>query len=78
MTARYLRVRPHPSVGNSPVPLAPRRFLRAATCAPEGELVLDEPFIRRRVLHDELVIVAEGDAALPAAVEARAQRGGAA
>ena len=72
---RYLRVKPHPSVGANPVPLARGRTVTAAACPAEGMLVEDTVFVRRRVLHNELVIVATGDAALPAAVAAQAAKG---
>lgn len=62
-----LRVKPHPSLRDIPVPLEDGTKLRAADCPPEGKLVRDTIYVRRRVMFNELVIVAEGDAALPKA-----------
>ncbi len=69
MTAQMLRVAPHPDVGDLPVPLEGGGSITRATTPEAGVLVTDSLFIRRRVAHRELVILAEGDAALPAQVE---------
>lgn len=72
MTApKMLRVRPHKSVGDLPVPLADGTRLTHERAGAHGHLVADSAYIRRRIAAGELDVVAEGAAALPAAIEAK-------
>ena len=67
----YLRVTPS---GDLPTPThdgeGGRLVLRKGA-PPEGHLVADNVFNRRRILFGELVLLAEGDAALPRPETAR-------
>jgi hypothetical protein len=69
-----LRVRPHDSVGDLPVPMpgGKHKWLTRAACPPEGYLVADDMHVRQLILHNDLVLLAEGTAALPAAHEGAA------
>ncbi len=60
-----LRVMPHPSVGDLPVPLHDGRRLTRAGAPEEGYLVADSLYVRRRILFNELVLLAEGQDAHP-------------
>ena len=60
---QYLRVAPHESVGDLHVPLGNGAKITRATVPPEGHLVMDSDFIRRRIAANELVLLAEGSAA---------------
>ena len=73
MTApNMLRVRPHKAVGDLPVPLEDGTKLTHARAGKHGHLVADTMYIRRRIRSRELELLAEGAAALPAAIEAKA------
>ncbi len=67
MTPHMLRVRPHVSVSDLPVPMPGGKRLTRAQCPPEGFLIADGLFVRRRILFNELELVSEGAAALPKA-----------
>lgn len=62
-----LRVKPHESVGELPVPMpgGKAKWLTKAKCPPDGYLVEDSMHVRRRIMFKELVLVSEGKAALP-------------
>ena len=60
-----LRVTPHESVGDLPVPLPGGVMLTRAMAGPSGWLVADSLHVRRRIGFNELTLLAEGAAALP-------------
>jgi hypothetical protein len=62
---RMLRVMPHPDVGELPVPMDDGKRLTRAGAPEGGYLVEDSVYVRRRIMFKELVVLAEGDAALP-------------
>lgn len=72
---QYLRVMPHERVGSLHVPIGGGRKIGRDDAPKEGHLVMDSHFIRRRLHFGELVLLAEGPAALlEAAPEAAAAK----
>jgi hypothetical protein len=65
MTNSYLRVVPTAAMGELPVPLGDGRKVTRAAAPPEGYLIADSVFVRRRIASGELELKAEGPAALP-------------
>jgi hypothetical protein len=64
MTAQYLRVLPHSSLGATPVPMPDGSKLHRHNAPAEGHLVMDSLFVRRRIMFGELELLAEGPEAL--------------
>jgi hypothetical protein len=65
MTTLYLRVIPTEAMGAMGVPLGDGRKVTRAASPPEGHLIADSVFVRRRIAAGELELLAEGAAALP-------------
>jgi hypothetical protein len=64
MTAQYLRVIPHEQMGDAQVPVGDGRRIARAGAPARGYLVPDSHFVRRRIHFGELVLLAEGPAAV--------------
>lgn len=72
MTApNMLRVRPHEKIGALPVPLEDGTRLTRDMAGTHGHLLPDSVYVRRRIAAQELELLAEGAAALPATIEAK-------